>query len=171
VTVVPVSSTLRDAVLSLAPTPEQEPWSGAAVLRCCGAAVLRCCGAAVQTLPDAEADPRRHPFVILDEHGEAAGYFVIDETPSPADPSADLVLRAFFVDQGHQRQGLGGRALAALPELVARELPSARTVLLTVNVRNQVARRLYLRHDFSDTGQLYLGGNAGPQHVLRLDLP
>jgi len=135
---VPVSSTLRDAVLSLAPTPEQEPWSGAAV----------------QTLPDAEADPRRHPFVILDEHGEAAGFFVLDETPSPADPSADLVLRAFFVDQGHQRQGLGGRALVALPELVARELPSARTVVLTVNVRNQVGRRLYLRHGFSDTGQL-----------------
>jgi hypothetical protein len=73
VTVVPVSSPLRDAVLSLAPAPEQEPWSGAAV----------------QALPDAEADPRRHPFVILDEHGEAAGFFVLDETPSPADPSAE----------------------------------------------------------------------------------
>ncbi len=44
-------------------------------------------------------------------------------------------------------------------------------MVLTVNVRNQVARRLYLRHGFSDSGQLYLGGNAGPQHVLRLDLP
>jgi len=68
-----VSPPLREAVLALAPTAEQEPWSGAAV----------------QTLPAAEADPRRHPFVILDEQGKPTGFFVLDETPSPADPSAD----------------------------------------------------------------------------------
>ena len=61
--------------------------------------------------------------------------------------------------------------MAALPGLVTRELPGARTVVLTVNVRNQVARQLYLRHGFTDTGELYLGGSAGPQHVLRLVLP
>jgi len=44
-------------------------------------------------------------------------------------------------------------------------------VVLTVNVRNQVARQLYLRHGFTDTGKLYLGGSAGPQNVLRLVLP
>lgn len=43
-TVVPVSPPLREAVLALAPTAEQEPWSDAAV----------------QTLPAAEADPRCH---------------------------------------------------------------------------------------------------------------
>lgn len=154
-TVVPVSPALRAAVLALAPTAEQEPWSGAAV----------------QTLPAAEADPRRHPFVILDEQRKPVGFFVLDETPSPADPSADLVLRAFFVDRAHQRRGVGGRALAALPGLVNRELPDARTVVLTVNVRNQVAHQLYLRHGFTETGELYLGGGAGPQHVLRLVLP
>lgn len=143
-TVVPVSPPLREAVLALAPTAEQEPWSGAAV----------------QTLPAAEADPRRHPFVILDEQGKPTGFFVLDESPSPAYPSADLVLRAFFVDQAHQRRGVGGRALAALPGLVTRELPGARTVVLTVNVRNQVARQLYLRHGFTDTGELYLGGST-----------
>ncbi len=153
-TVVPVTSVLREAVLALAPTPEQQPWSGAAV----------------ETLPAAEADPGRHPFAILDEQGRAAGFFVLDEAPSPADPSADLVLRAFFVDRAHQRRGLGGRALTALPDLVTRRLPHARTVVLTVNVRNQVARGLYLRHGFTDDGELYLGGSAGPQHVLRLVL-
>jgi GNAT superfamily N-acetyltransferase len=154
VTVVPVTRPLRDAVLALAPTAEQERWSGAAA----------------QTLPAAEADPRRHPFVILDEQGTPAGFFVLDETPSPADPTADLVLRAFFVDQAHQGRGTASRALAALAGLVSGELPAARTVLLTVNVRNQVARQLYLRHGFTDTGELYLGGSAGPQHVLRLVL-
>lgn len=153
-TVVPVTPELRQAVLLLAPTAEQELWSGAAV----------------ETLPEAEADPGRRPFVILDEQGEAAGFFVLDETPSPADPSADLVLRAFFIDRAHQRRGIGGRALSALPDLVARQLPAARMVVLTVNVRNQVARRLYLQHGFTDNGDRYSGGSAGPQHVLRLVL-
>lgn len=154
VTVVPVTSVRREAVLALAPTAEQQPWSGAAV----------------ETLPAAEADPGRHPFVILDKQGEAAGFFVLDETPSPVDPFADLVLRAFFVDRAHQRQGIGGGALSALPDLVTRRWPDARTVVLTVNVRNPVACRLYLRHGFTDHGDLYLGGSAGPQHVLRLVL-
>lgn len=154
VSVVPVGPAQRDVVLGLAPAPEQEAWSGAAA----------------QTLPAAEADPRRHPYAILDEDGQATGFFVLDTTPSPADPSADLVLRSFFVDRAHQRRGLAGRALAALPGLIARELPGARSVVLTVNVRNQVARRLYLRHGFVDTGRRYLGGSAGPQHVLRLAL-
>lgn len=100
----------------------------------------------------------------------SAGFFVLDETSSLADPSADLVLRAFSIDAAHQRRGIGGRALTALPDLLARHLPHARTVLLTVNVRNRVARRLYLQHGFTDNGELYLGGSAGPQYVLRLVL-
>jgi predicted GNAT family acetyltransferase len=60
--------------------------------------------------------------------------------------------------------------VAALPGTLAADLPAARSVVLTVNVRNDVARRLYLRGGFVDTGELHLGGSAGPQHVLRLDL-
>lgn len=153
VTVVPITPQWRVAVLALAPTPEQELFSGAAA----------------QTLPAAEADPDRYPFVILEQE-RPAGFFVLDRTPSPADSAADLVLRSFFVDRAYQRRGVGGRALAALPELVDRELPGAQSVVLTVNVRNLVARRLYLRHGFTDTDRLYLGGSAGPQHVLRLAL-
>jgi hypothetical protein len=43
-------------------------------------------------------------------------------------------------------------------------------VVLTVNVRNPVARAVYVRGGFVDAGELHLGGSAGPQHVLRLDL-
>lgn len=151
--VVPVTPQLREAVLVLAPTPEQATFSGAAA----------------QTLPAAEADPRWYPFVMLEQE-RPVGFFVLDRSPSPADPAADLVLRSFFVDQAHQRRGVAGQALAALPGLVDRELPGAQLVVLTVNVRNSVARRLYLRHGFIDTGRLHLGGGAGPQHVLRLAL-
>lgn len=151
---VPRQGPLREAVLALAPRPEQEAFSGRAD----------------QTLPLAERDPARHPYVLV-EDGAPVAYFVLDETPAEADPSADLQLRAFFVDAAAQGRGVAGRTLSLLPDLVREQHPTARSVVLTVNVRNPVARAAYLSGGFVDEGRLFLGGPMGPQHVLRLDLP
>jgi RimJ/RimL family protein N-acetyltransferase len=150
---VPATGPLREAALRLSPRPEQEEFSGRAD----------------QTLPLAERDPARHPYVLL-EAGTPVAFLVLDETPSDADPSADLLLRGFLVDAAAQGRGVATRAVAALPEVVRRDVPAARSVVLTVNVRNPAARAVYLRGGFVDTGELYLGGSAGPQHVLRLEV-
>jgi RimJ/RimL family protein N-acetyltransferase len=150
---VPPSGSLRDAALRLAPHPEQEEFSGRAD----------------QTLPLAERDPARHPYVLV-EDGAPVAFFVLDETPPDADPSADLLLRGFFVDASAQGRGVAARAVAALPDVVRRDFPTARSLVLTVNVRNPAARAVYVRGGFVDAGELYLGGSAGPQHVLRLEL-
>ena len=63
-----------------------------------------------------------------------------------------------------------GIALAALPAYVCRCFPTAGAVVLTVDVRNVEAYAAYLAGGFIDTGELHLGGGAGPQHVLRLVL-
>ena len=153
VALVPVTPQLRDAVLALAPRPEQEPYSGRAD----------------QTLPFAESQPTQTPYVIT-ERGRAVGFFVLDTAASPADASSDLVLRAFFVDAAAQGRGLAKAAVGLLPALVRADFPDVRRVVLTVNVRNPAARTVYLSGGFADDGELYLGGSAGPQHVLRLDL-
>ena len=127
----PATGALREAVLRLAPLPEQERFGGRTD----------------QTLPAAEQDPARHPYAVVED--VPVGFFVLDETPSEADPSADLVLRSFFVDAA-QGRGVARRAVALLPGPVRDRHPAA---------------------GFVDGGALYLGGNAGPQHVLRLDLP
>ena len=150
---VPPSGPLREAALRLAPHPEQEEFSGRAD----------------QTLPLAERDPARHPYVLL-ERGVPVAFLVLDETPSAADPSADLLLRGFFVDAAAQGRGVATRAVAALPDVVHRDFPAARSVVLTVNVRNPAARAVYVRGGFVDAGARYLGGSAGPQDVLRLEL-
>ncbi|MFO7804729.1 MAG: GNAT family N-acetyltransferase, partial [Paracoccaceae bacterium] len=48
--------------------------------------------------------------------------------------------------------------------------PQARGIFLTVNLRNVGARDIYLRGGFNDTGEQYLEGGAGPQHILYLPL-
>jgi len=150
---VPPDGPLREAVLRLAPHPRQEEFSGRAG----------------QTLPLAERDPARHPYALV-EDGTPVAFLILDETPPPADPSADLLLRGFFVDAAAQGRGVATRAVAALPEVVRRDFPAARSVVLTVNVRNPAARAVYVRGGFVEVGGLYLGGSAGPQHVLRLEL-
>ncbi len=150
---VPPSGPLREAALRLAPHPAQEEFSGRAD----------------QTLPLAERDAARHPYVWL-EGGAPVAFLVLDETAPDADPSADLLLRGFFVDAAAQGRGVASRMVALLPAVVRADFPDARSVVLTVNVRNPVARRVYLRGGFVDAGELYLGGSAGPQHVLRLEV-
>lgn len=150
---VPPSGPLREAALRLAPHPAQEQFSGRAD----------------QTLPLAERDPARHPYVLL-EDGAPVAFMVLDETPPDADPSADLLLRGFFVDAAAQGRGVATRAVGALPDVVRRDFPRARTLVLTVNVRNPAARAVYVRSGFVDAGELYLRGSSGPQHVLRLHL-
>ena len=150
---VPPDGPLRDAVLRLAPRPEQEPYSGRAD----------------QTLPEADAHPSRHPYVLL-EDGAPVGFFVLDTTPPQAAPDADLLLRAFFVDAASQGRGVGRRMVELLPGLVRADFPGARLVALTVNERNTAALATYLSGGFVDEGERYLGGAYGPQHVLRLHL-
>jgi RimJ/RimL family protein N-acetyltransferase len=149
-----VSPDLREALLRLAPQPEQE----------------RFAGRLTETLPAAEADPERMPVAILADD-EPAGFFVLHRGPAAgvlAPERRDVLLRAFLVDAGFQGRGIATAALGVLPGFVAQRLPGIRRIVLSVNVRNPVAIRTYLRAGFADTGALYHGGMAGPQHVFEL---
>lgn len=151
-----VDAAVRAQVLDLAPAPGQARFSGVAA----------------DTLPAAERHRTRHAVVIVRD-GLAVGFFALD----PADPICEYVapepsvaLRAFFVDAAVQRQGIASAALRALPAFVIGRHRQAESVVLTVNVANTVAVRLYRRAGFVDTGRLHVGGTTGPQHVLVLPL-
>ena len=150
----PVHPDLREALLRLAPRPDQE----------------RFAGRLTDTLPAAEADPAREPVAILADD-EPVGFFVLHRGPGAgvlAPEPRDVLLRAFLVDAASQGRGIATRALAGLPDFVAERLPGVHRIVLSVNVRNPVAIRTYARAGFADTGALYHGGAAGPQHVFEL---
>jgi RimJ/RimL family protein N-acetyltransferase len=150
----PVHPDLREALLRLAPRPDQE----------------RFAGRLTDTLPAAEADPDREPVAILADD-EPVGFFVLHRGPAAgalAPEPRDVLLRAFLVDAAHQGRGIATRALEALPDFVAQRLEGVRRIVLSVNVRNPIAIRTYKRAGFADSGALYHGGPAGPQHVFEL---
>jgi RimJ/RimL family protein N-acetyltransferase len=151
-----VDATLRAEVLGLSPAPEDVRFSGA------GADVL----------PAAERHATRAAVAIVRD-GQAVGFLALD----PADPicayaapAPSVALRAFFVDERFQRQGVARAALRRLPGFVRDGYPEAEIVVLTVNVTNPVAMGVYRRAGFEDTGRLHLTGVHGPQHVLVLAL-
>lgn len=154
----PVDETLRAAVVALAVHPEQSGFVGRVA----------------DSLADVAVCPGSEGLALL-EDGHVVGYVRIDRTAAalgdhPLAANA-VALRSFLIDAGHQGRGLGTRALDAIARYVTARHPDRTRILLSVNVRNAGAVRAYARAGYVDSGSLYHGGPAGPQHVLWLPLP
>ncbi len=127
------------------------------------------------SLPPAEALMQDGPFdhFMIGTSDMAVGYFRIDRDYAGHMDFAlpgELGLRAFSIGAAFQGRGLASAACHALGPVLAARYPWAASVALTVNRANAAAYRCYLAGGFADTGALYLGGRAGPQHIMRLEL-
>lgn len=151
-----IDPSLRERVLVLSPAPDQAQFSGVAR----------------DTLPAAERHRTRLAVAILRDE-EPVGFLALDDADpicAYTAPEPSVALRAFFVDERFQRQGIASAALRVLPRFVEQHYPGVRSVVLTVNVVNPVAVELYLRAGFVDSGRMHLAGTIGPQNVLVLPL-
>jgi len=104
--------------------------------------------------------------------GRAAGIIVVTPTYETADLKSDgsslCWVDTLAVDKQFQRRGVGKKLL----EHSIAVIKSRHDVLcLTVDIRNISAKAMYLKSGFQDSGELYLGGSAGPQHILQYELP
>ena len=79
-------------------------------------------------------------------------------------------LRGYLIGRGHQGRGYGRAAIPAIYDLMREKHPDVAQLVLTVNLRNTVAISAYLKAGFHDTGEVYYGGDSGPQHVFFLPL-
>ncbi len=106
--------------------------------------------------------------------GEAVGFFSIEsENPlvgSRFNKKTSCWLESFFISSRCQGKGYAGEVLRRLPDLIEKDYPFRKEICLTVNFRNTIAKSLYLKHGFHDTGETCLEGPAGPQHIYRLSL-
>ena len=116
--------------------------------------------------------PARDGHVILAD-GEPAGFFAIDRDYGEAHdfaPAGCIGVRMFSVDHAQQGRGIASNACRAMKAYFRAQYPDAASCWLTVNCRNPGAKAAYLKGGFTDTGDLYLDGGFGPQHIMRLDL-
>lgn len=101
----------------------------------------------------------------------AVGFFKIDPPGiSCFDfvPPDALGMRGLLIGAQYQGLGYGRAALAALPAYLKARYDAPRAVL-SVDVGNPVARRLYVAHGWVETGEVH-HGRTGPAPVLHLTL-
>jgi len=120
-------------------------------------------------LSDTLRDPMGEAMAVFAE-GTVVGFYRLDFAPnavvgrSLGAPSVGL--RAFAIDLRHQGRGYGAAAMVACCDDLRRRHPDRAFVVLTVNCINAPAIAAYRKAGFIDTGQLFHGGSAGPQHVM-----
>ncbi|TFH92559.1 GNAT family N-acetyltransferase [Vibrio ouci] len=118
------------------------------------------------------ADEHTHPHIVL-KHDQVIGIFLIDMLYSQSyefAESGSLGFRAFLIDQHQQGQGYGGKVMGQLRGYLAQHYPNHHSIYLTVNCKNTNAYQCYVKNGFHDTNECYLGGAAGPQHIMLMKL-
>lgn len=120
-------------------------------------------------LDRALADPSSEAMaVLLDDC--VVGSYRLDFAPNAVigrgmgAPSVGL--RAFLLDASRQGQGYGARAAQAMCADLQVRHPERRLLILLVHCANRAGIATYRRAGFVDSGELFAGGHAGPQHLM-----
>lgn len=110
---------------------------------------------------------------IIKSDGDVVGFFKLDTAYAEHYdfcPQGAIGLRTFAIDKRCQGKGIGTGAIKALFTYLKTHYTAYRMVYLTVNCKNLGAIACYKKSGFEDTKQLYLGGAAGPQHIMSFAL-
>ncbi len=110
-------------------------------------------------------------LIVLDD--QVVGFFVFDTAYSNRYdffPESSLGVKALLLDHHFQGRGIAKQAIGQFANFARCHFPEFQTLYLTVNCRNTAAYQCYLKAGFEDTGELYLGGPVGPQHIMKQTL-
>ena len=110
---------------------------------------------------------------IIKYEGQVVGFFKLD-TDYCANydfcPKAGIGLRTLAIDKSCQGKGIGKAAVLAISSYVKHTYPKYQFIYLTVNCQNPVAEACYIKAGYEFSGEKYLGGEAGPQHIMYMNL-
>jgi ribosomal protein S18 acetylase RimI-like enzyme len=123
-----------------------------------------------ETLSFKEAARENH---VIEVDDVVAGFFQIETVNLRRFQNAsahELELHEFFIDIGMQSKGIGSFFVLNLNNYIRDHSPNWSTISLSVNCKNLTAYRLYQKGGFVDTGEIWLEGRSGPQHVMRMQL-
>lgn len=152
-----VSISDRPAIKLLDLDPEQEPFAGSV-------------DAIFDELQTSRYPDLEHPFAIV-MGKEKVGFFVLREKQALPDwaPPHVVTLHSFRICRACQGKGYGRAGANMAMSWVQRERPSVRQLMLAVNTRNVLAKSVYLKSGFVDTGTIFRGP-IGDQNILAAEI-
>ncbi|MBT2774309.1 GNAT family N-acetyltransferase [Halomonas sp. ISL-60] len=131
---------------------------------------LKFVGTAKEFLADSNEATHLH---VIKHNDQVVGCFKIDIAYADGYDfctEGSIGLRAFIIDAKQQGKGLGTLAVKALFPYLKENYANYPRIYLTVNTKNPAAYTCYQKAGFHETGEQYLGGAAGPQHIMYWDI-
>ncbi|MDQ7733030.1 GNAT family protein [Halomonas sp. SpR1] len=131
---------------------------------------LKFVGTAKEFLADSNEATHLH---VIKHNDQMVGCFKIDIAYADGYDfctEGSIGLRAFIIDAKQQGKGLGTLAVKALFPYLKENYANYPRIYLTVNTKNPAAYTCYQKAGFHETGEQYLGGAAGPQHIMYWDI-
>ncbi|WP_027062618.1 GNAT family N-acetyltransferase [Mesorhizobium loti] len=153
----PVSIFDRAAIRRLVLDPEQEQFAGSV-------------DAIFDGLQNSRHPDLEHPFAIV-ALGLRIGFFILREKEALPDwaPREVITMHSFRICRTHQGKGYGRAGSDLAIAWMRHNRTDVRQLMLAVNARNALARAVYLKSGFIDTGAIFRGP-IGDQHLLSLDV-
>lgn len=114
-----------------------------------------------------ETDLSGYPVTIFCD-SQPVGFFVLDTGKDKAEiaenPQA-ILLRSLSINPEFQSKGIGNQTIKILPNFVTAHFPHSNEIVLTVNINNNLARRIYLNEGYLFSSKTKMGRN-GLQDIL-----
>lgn len=120
---------------------------------------------------DALASCKNNPdrqLVLIIQRRRVAGVFILQSgniVKGYSDNPCSLVMFSYSVDSTKQGHGVATASFRALDAFVAAHYQDVDEVALGVNIRNDVARHVYRKAGFTDTGRSF-EGPVGWQNIM-----
>lgn len=107
-------------------------------------------------------------IIVVESDKTPIGFFILDRgndrlqlTENPA----SLLIRSYSINPEYQGKGYGKKVMELVADYVIQQYDSVHELVLSVNLDNEHAYRMYLKSGFKDTGRK-IKGIRGPQYVL-----
>lgn len=111
--------------------------------------------------------PEKYPITVIFEQ-KPIGFFILDNSEEKfvyTDEKEALLLRSLSLNPQFQGKGLGKQTILALDSYIKDNFPIHTKIVLAVNERNTLAKALYLKSGYTDTGKTVMG-IKGLQYIM-----
>ena len=154
----PVTVSDRLAIKNLVLDPQQEQFAGSV-------------DAIFDDLQNSRYPDLEHAFAIV-VLKKRVGFFILRENQALPDwaPRGVVTLHSFRICRACQGKGYGRAGADLAISWVRRERPAVNRLMLAVNTRNMIAKSVYLKAGFVDTGEIFRGP-IGDQNILTIEIP
>ncbi|WLR57479.1 GNAT family N-acetyltransferase [Mesobacillus subterraneus] len=125
----------------------------------------------IDALQKCEAEPDRHPIVIM--YGiQPAGFFVLhgwEGVKAFHNNNNAILLRAYSINAEYQGKGIASQSIKLLSSFVKEHFPNINEIILAVNHANVVAQNVYKKGGFVNRG-INAMGREGEMYIYHLDV-